>query len=85
METDIIEIIKSLRTCSSIKAEYQCEQCSYMVFRSITQPEMDVILRDHGIIEPLYCPTCDKESVKIIEVSSEEDWYRKYPYYMQGG
>lgn len=85
MNKDVVKILAKLKRSKFAKIVYQCEECENIVFRTIGNTEIKLLIQEYNKFEPAICGVCNRVKLIIQEVVSERAFNNKYPDCMSGG
>ena len=77
-------MFKKFKSHDLIKVEYKCKDCGNIVFRTLFNNEINLIIQNIKNYEPILCIICGEEKMIINAVMSEKEFYDKNPDFMIG-
>ena len=85
MNEKVLIKLKKFKKYDFIKVEYCCEDCGYIVYRTLWRNEIKHLIKNKEDFEPILCPVCEEEKMIINGIISEKEFYKNYPDFMSGG
>lgn len=69
-----------LKETGSIRLEYCCEECGYMVYKPVIGEDISVYLDRWDDYLNLDCPFCRGKTMILAGLYSEEEWVALHKY-----
>lgn len=85
MNEKVLKKLKKFKNLDFIKLEYKCDDCGNIIYRTISQQEINQLIEKKEDFEPIICELCNEEKMIINGVIKEDEFYKYYPNFMSGG
>jgi len=70
----------SLKDTESVRLEYQCEECWYIVHKPLMGEDISLYLDRWNDYLTLNCPSCGEKTMIMSGLFSEEEWVVLHKY-----
>ena len=72
--------LKKLKNKSPLRVEYLCDNCGYMIYRTLYRDDIQNFLEEKSGFFILSCPFCYEQKMKILEIWEESMWIKNHKY-----
>ena len=69
-----------LKETDSVRLEYQCEECGYIIYKPVTGEDISIYLDNWHDYLTLNCPFCVRKTMSLSDLFSEEEWVALHKY-----